>query len=388
MPLAGMARIAFLIPTLGLGGAERVALSLIDHFVGQGHEVDLLVMRDDGQLLALLPPQVRLFALHTPRLRNLMGPLMRYLRAERPDSIQAFMWPVTSIAVIARILSRSKARLVLSDHTMMSQHFAAYGPVRRFVLRHTIRWLYPRADSRVIVSPLAADDLALLARLRRDTITVINNPVEEPPSELAASPEIERLWKGTGARIITIGRLKPEKNHFLLLTAFALLRETVDARLMIVGEGELHDALDAHAQSLGISQHVTMAGFTIDPAPYYASADLFVLSSDNEGYPLVLVEAMFAGLRIVSTDCPSGPRQILADGQYGRLVPRGDVRALAEAMAGALAAPHDPDLVRQRARSLSQHSFTDYEQVMLGTPKTNASRSHRSGILDGMDKWA
>lgn len=360
-----MARIAFLIPTLGGGGAERVALSLIDHFAAEGHEVDLLIMRDGGQLLALLPPKVRVFALRTPRLRNLMGPLLRYLRREQPDSIQAFMWPVTSIAVISRMLSGSKARLVLSDHTMMSLHHGGYGAVRTFVLRHSIRWLYPRADARVIVSPLAADDLAELGGLRRDTLSVINNPVEPPPPDCATTPTIEHLWNGPGLRIITVGRLKPEKNHILLLDAFAVLRRSHDARLMIVGEGEDHAVLEAHAEALGVADYVTMTGFALDPNPYYASADLFVLSSDNEGYPLVLVEAMFAGLRIVSTDCPSGPREILEGGRFGRLVPPRRVSALAAAMAQALDAPHDSELVRARARTLSQHSFAEYEQLML-----------------------
>jgi glycosyltransferase involved in cell wall biosynthesis len=337
-----MARIAFLIPTLGGGGAERVALSLMGYFVARGHSVDLLIMRDGGELLALLPPEVRVIAFQTPRLRHVLWPLLRYLRAEKPDSIQAFMWPLTSIAVIARMLSRSQARLMLSDHTMMSMHFAAYGAVRKFILRHSIRWLYPRADSRVIVSPLAADDVAKLSGLQRDSLTVINNPIEAPPPGCATTPAIEQLWSGRGMRIITVGSLKREKNHFVLLSAFALLRQSHDVRLMIVGEGDLHAALEAHARSLGVAEHVAMAGFTLNPHPYYVSADLFVLSSDNEGYPLVLVEAMFAGLRIVSTDCPSGPREILADGRFGRLVPAPPARALAEAMAASLDAPHDP----------------------------------------------
>jgi glycosyltransferase involved in cell wall biosynthesis len=362
-----MARIAFLIPTLGGGGAERVALALIDHFVARGHDVDLLILRPGGQLLELLPPKVRLFSLDTPRLRNLMKPLVRYLREERPDSIQAFMWPVTVIAVIARTISRSKARLILSDHAMMSLHVAHYGTIRKFILRQSIRWLYPDADARVIVSRLAADDLAKLAGLRRDTLIVINNPVEPPPLNTSTTPAIEQLWRGPGRRIVTVGRLKSEKNHILLLDAFAVLRRTHDVQLMIVGEGEEHEKILAHAEALGVGEEVRLAGFALDPIPYYASAELFVLSSDNEGYPLVLVEAMFAGLRIVSTDCLSGPREILSGGRFGRLVPPRDTQALAEAMADALDGAHEAEPVRARARELSRHSFADYERLMLGT---------------------
>lgn len=362
-----MARVAFLIPSFEGGGAERVALSLVDHFVSLGHHVDLLIMRGGGPLLTLLPRQVRVIALHAPRMRNLMKPLWRYLRVERPDALQAFMWPVTSIAVVARMLSGIPTRLMLSDHTMISYHHMEYGRARKCLLRQSIRWLYPLADSRVIVSQQAADDLASYAGLRRETLRVISNPLGPPSSDYVTTPVIEQLWNGPCQRVITVGSLKSEKNHRVLLSAFTLLRRTHGgARLMIVGEGKGRQAIEAQARALGVEGEVVMPGFTLDPKPFYASADLFVLSSDYEGYPLVLVEAMSAGLRIVSTDCPSGPREILEDGKFGRLVPCRNPRALADAMATALDAPHDPEPVKARARILSEHSFAEYERLMLG----------------------
>ena len=206
------------------------------------------------------------------------------------------------------------------------------------MLRWTTRWLYPLADHRVVVSARAAGDLAALSRLARERFEVIHNPIS-PPTLLATTPEVERLWGDGEPRIITVGALKEEKNQALLLRAFARLSGHPEARLMILGEGPLRAGLERLAAKLGIADRVRMPGFSVDPWPCLASADLFVLSSDHEGFGLVLAEAMHAGLRVVSTDCEGGPREILDGGRYGKLIPTGDVAGLAEAMAAALQKP-------------------------------------------------
>jgi glycosyltransferase involved in cell wall biosynthesis len=359
-----MARIAFLLPNLKGGGAERVALTLMDDLIGAGHEVDLVLARADGELLSLLPAQVQIFDLKARRMRAVLGPLIRYLRVRRPDAAQAFMWPLTAIAILARRMSRTRCRMVVSDHSMLSIHYAHLGPARRALLRGSIRLLYPSADARIAVSRPSADDLAKLGGIARDSITIINNPVGRPPAGPSVPGDIDHLWAGEGPRVLTVGSLKAEKNQMLLLDAFAQVGGSPPPRLMIIGEGELRPALARRAKELGISDRVVMPGFKLDPWPYYASADLFVLSSDYEGYPLVLVEALRCGLRVVSTDCVSGPREILGSG-HGRLVPVGDAAALAEAMAKSLSEPHDPDRQKARAELLSSDSLRLYEEIML-----------------------
>lgn len=342
-------KVAIFLPNLGGGGAERVALASAQDLASRGHRVDLVLVEAKGDLLPLVPAGVRVVDLKSHRIVAALPPLARYLRDERPDALHAVMWPVTIIAIMAHRLARSSAKLVVSDHTVLSRQIP--GGLRRRLLEWTTRLLYPLADVRTNCSKVAADDLSQVSGIPRDQIEVLYNPIS-PPAQIASNAKVEALWKGKGNRIITVGNLKAEKNHALLLRAFARLGDPA-ARLMILGQGPLRPGLEALAAELGIAGRVLFPGFTVDPWPYLASADLFVLSSDYEGFPLVLAEAMHAGLRVVSTDCVSGPAELLDGGRYGRLVPCGDADALARAIEQALAEPADPERMRARAIELA-----------------------------------
>jgi glycosyltransferase involved in cell wall biosynthesis len=280
--------------------------------------------------------------------------------------MQVRMWPLTVIALLARRLARASTRIVLSDHVALSKQYG-HLPLTFAILKATVRLFYPWADERLLVSGGAADDIARITGLPRDRFHVVYNPM--PKSPLASpDPAIEALWGDARARIITVGTLKPQKNQALLISAFARLRRLrPDAKLMLLGEGELLDALNAHAEREGVGDRVLFPGFTPAPAPYMASADLFVLSSDYEGFGNVLVEAMSLGVSVVSTDCESGPSEILGHGRYGRLVPCGDPDALADAMDASLRAPTDPALLKEQAERLSgAASVEKYLELMLG----------------------
>jgi glycosyltransferase involved in cell wall biosynthesis len=183
--------------------------------------------------------------------------------------------------------------------------------------------------------------------------------------------DIEALWKGCEARIITVGTLKAQKNHALLISAFALLRRRRSAKLMILGKGPLLAALQQQAEQEGVAEDVLFPGFSTNPTAYMASAKLFVLSSDYEGFGNVLVEAMRLRLSLVSTDCKSGPAEILGSGRFGKLVPRGDPAALADAMDDALDSPTDGVLLAEQAERLSgQGSIDSYFEMMMGASAT------------------
>jgi glycosyltransferase involved in cell wall biosynthesis len=360
-------RLAFLLPDMGGGGAERVALRLIEDFVARGYPVDLLLLRAEGALLPLLPPEVRVVDLAAPRIRAALRPLIRYLRAERPFALQALMWPHTTLAVVARTLARTRTRLVLAEHTTLSRHYAHFGVLKRLLLGGSIALFYPRAEALVTVSEGSAADLARLSGLDRARFQVVYNPVRPLEEDAVAAPPPE-IAAPNGPVILTVGSLKPEKNHKLLIHAFAKVAAHRDARLVIVGSGRLEEELKRFADQERVADRVIFPGFTTHPGPYYAAADLFVLSSDYEGYPLVLIEAMRAGLPIVSTDCESGPREILDGGRFGRLVPVGDAEALARAIEQALAEPAEAALLRDRAEALSGQETSDrYLALMLGS---------------------
>ena len=358
-----MARLAILIPDMHGGGAERVALTLIQGFIERGHEVDLILFRSSGELLELIPAVARIIDLNVKRMRHAVRPLACYLRERRPDALQASMWPVTLIAILARHLAGINCRLLVSDHSNVSAQFPDQ-PWRIKMIGWSMRLLYPLADIRLCVSRDVAADLAAISGLKPDLFEAVYNPV--PVRTGKPTAEVEAQWKGRGRRILSVGALKAQKNHALLLRAFAILYKRKPANLIILGKGECRPSLEQMIVELGIGDAVSMPGFALDSTPYYASADAFALSSDFEGFANVLVEAMAAGLPIVSTDCRSGPREVLDEGKYGWLVPVGDAEALAVAMEQALADPPDRELLMIRAQEFRPEIAVErYLELML-----------------------
>lgn len=360
-------RVALFLPSLAGGGAERVALALLSALRERNCQVDLLLVRREGELLPLVPDDVRVLELGGGRIMRSLRPLVRYLRHEKPAALHAFMWPLTVLAVVARRLARAPTRVIVSDHTTLSRHASSSRELR--AMRLTIRRFYAWADARVQVSEAAADDMGELSGLDRSSIEVIANPLLLP-AEIRTTAEVERLWGAPpGERILTVGSLKESKDHHTLLHAFACLSRP-NARLMVVGDGVLRAELQALAGELGVADRVIWAGFQLDPWPFYASADLFVLASRLEGQPMVLLEALASGLPIVSTDCPSGPGEVLDGGRYGRLVPVGDAVALAEAIAGALVGRSDSAALRHRAAELIESRSLERHIELLLAPST------------------
>lgn len=328
-------RIAFLLPDLRGGGVERLTIDLLAGCIERGHAVDLVVLREQGDFLPLVPDGVRTIELDVARFRDAALPLRRYLKEQRPHALIAAMWPLTVTAIVAAARLRPRPRIVVSDHAALRCQYAE----QRLTLASmvaTMRTVYRFADGVVGVSDKVSKEIARHTGLPASRVTTIHNPVG-PPLERARGGA---PWAdATGKRILSVGTLKPVKNHRLLIRAFADLRATQEATLAIVGEGPERPALEAQVAEAGLQGHVLLPGFTITPGDWYRGADLFVLASDNEGFGNVLVEALHYGLSIVATDCPGGPSEILGGGRWGRLVPPGDVTALTGAMRASLASP-------------------------------------------------
>ena len=354
--------IDILLPDLRGGGAERVCLNLANEFASRGLQVRMVLMRAEGELLPLLDPRVKVADLGAARGRNLLWPLVRHLRQARPAALLANMWPLTFLAVLARKLARVECRIVAVEHTTWSATPLLASRRTALAFRASMKWLHPRAAALLAVSQGAADDLEHFVDLPPRSVQPQYNPIvactsRQPP---VAPPGRETAWwHGSHRKLLAVGTLKAVKDFPTLLRAFARLRQQVDARLLILGEGEERPALQALVHELGLEHAVELPGFVVDTAPYYARADLFVLSSTHEGFGNVIAEALDHGVPVVSTDCPSGPREILQDGKYGTLVPVGDVGALAQAMLAALHAPHDPTALKARARDFAVDTIAD-----------------------------
>jgi len=342
--------ISLLLPDLRGGGAERVMVDLAREFGRLGHTVEFVLMQATGDFLPEVQRDFEIVDLASPRTRKVPTALARYLRNRRPDALIANMWPLTSAAVVGKALSQQRCCLLLVEHNTLTQQYAAWGALHTLLLSASMAGTYRFADRIAAVSEGSATDTARLARVASDRVTVLHNPIPQRPMP---SPEarafVDAMWAcPPGQRILTVGSLKDQKNHPLLLHAFAAMARP-DARLMLLGQGDNEAALRALASDLGIADRVIFAGFHPDPSPFYATADLFVLSSDYEGLPTVLIEALSFGLPVVSTDCPSGPAEILEGGRFGRLVPVGGAHVLARAMEGALVAPVDREALIRRA---------------------------------------
>ncbi len=367
--LDGSRRISILLPDLRGGGAERVCINLANEFVRRGLAVDMVLMGAEGELLPILDTRILVVDLRAARLRNVLVPLISYLRRARPAGLVANMWPLTVIAPLARMLSRVKTRVVGVEHTTWSVSERASDKGYMLRLRFST-WLgYRLANGIVAVSSGAADEVAALAGLSRDCVVVIHNPIAGLAGERASlrvEPATVKWTTGPHKRVLAVGTLKAIKDYPTLIEAFAVLRQTVEAKLLILGEGEERPRLARLAKSLGLERDILMPGFVDYTTPYYACADLHVLSSKGEGLPTVIVEALEQGTPVVSTDCPSGPREILADGRYGTLVPVGDPDALATAMLESLRSTHDHDALRARAQDFSVDKAADaYLDLLL-----------------------
>jgi glycosyltransferase involved in cell wall biosynthesis len=237
-----------------------------------------------------------------------------------------------------------------------------------------VKRTYRFADGIVAVSNGVADDLTEKARIDRDTITTIYNPVVDDTLGEMAAHTPTHPWFGAGQPpvILGVGRLTPQKDFQTLLRAFARLRGEREIRLLILGEGRQRTELTALARELGVTDDFDMPGFVDNPYQYMARASVFALTSLYEGLPGVLIQALACGCPVVSTDCPGGSAEILENGKYGRLVPVQDASELANAIRSTLDAPPDPNELKVRASTFSTVNATRHYLEFID----NINRQH------------
>jgi len=374
----------------GSGGAERVFLNLACGLVARGHRVDLVMARVKGHFLDQIPPGVRVVDLKVtsakqslwvlPRLGRDMwfwarmvlawkpafvlgalSGLAQYLKREQPDVVIASMDYPNAVAVMARKLSRVNSRVIVTIHNTLSEEVARSKKPRVRAYVKVDRRFYPRADAVVAVSQGVADDLVRTLELPAKSISTIYNPVVSENLVQRASEPLSHPWfSGDGPPVLlTVGGFKPAKDHATLLKAFAIVRKEQTVRLVILGEGKLRKSLTSLAENLGITEDLEMPGFVENPYQYMARASLFVFPSVFEGFGMVLVEALACGCPIVSTDCPSGPAEILGQGRFGTLVPIGEELSLARAITDALETRHDKAMLIARGKAFSLDCATE-----------------------------
>lgn len=361
-----MPEIAIFSPFLrrqgGHGGVTPWLINLAGALRRRNIELDILVSAPHDSPLRndALPTDVAVVNLGRHRLTAAFS-LIRYLQQARPRVLLAAGYRYNSLALTAARFATAPLRVYASVHENVSagsQELSSSKRRRRF---RALARTYPRADGVIAVSRGVADDLIDNIGLPSSRIRVIYNPVVPANLETLIQVPAPHPWLQDGRPpvILGVGRLERQKDFPTLLHAFARMNGQRAYRLIILGEGSQRDMLIALAGELGIAEAVALPGHVPNPYAYMARCALFVLSSRWEGFGNVLAEALAAGLPVVSTDCPSGPREILQDGAYGPLVPMGDTAALAESMARVLRAPPPASFLRARGREFSADICAD-----------------------------
>ncbi len=351
-----MSKIAILLPNLHGGGAERIAIYLANDWAARGYVVEIVLMQNEGNLLQMLNSGISVIDLNANRIRNIIRPFKKYLRESCPDVIMVGMWPLTSVAVVAWLLTGRIGRLYLTEHCHLSAECDRGLHISKNYLKTWMRLTYPFASGVIAVSNGVKEDVRDLSGLSSKKIKLIYNPAATGKfSESASTQNRENLWgKGFKYHILSVGSLKIEKNHECLIRSFSRLPRSINAKLTIVGEGLLRKKLEILIINLGLKERVCMPGFFQNVQPWYLSADLFVLSSDVEGLPTVLIEALECGIPVVSTKTyGGGAEEILQNGSIGLLVPTGDEVALAAAIIRGLTEKQDKQILINRSMEFS-----------------------------------
>lgn len=333
--------IAIYLSSFAGGGAERVLLSLAQWFYQRGLTVDIVLVSDHGPLNTIIDEDVRLVKLNKSKPSKSLVVFRNYLKTNRPRAILSGITHANISCAISYLTSHYSGKLLLSEHIdLITDISNRPSKLDAWLTTKLIKFLYPHAHNIIAVSKGVADSVHKISGLPIEKIRLIYNPIDEKKVSFLSNHPAIFPWQDHFPILISAGRLETQKDFPCLLKAFSILRKRYPAHLAILGEGSQRKNLEHIADSLHLSNDVWFPGFIKNPYPYLAQSKLFVLSSHYEGLGNVLVEALALDIPIVSTNCPSGPEEILEHGKYGRLVPVGDPFSMAEAMEKSLSGDH------------------------------------------------
>lgn len=338
-------KIGLLLPSLKFGGAERVALNLAKALKETGTQVDILLMSNQGEFLVEAQQHFSVVDLKCNKTYKLPGKLLAYIIKRRPDVLVSSFWKLNLCSCLAKI-PFVRVRLILWEHSPPSR--SKNSPTCLYSISASV--FYRWASKVVTVSTGVYNDVDQWTVGLRRKLVVIFNPITPPEPH-----PLPQRGRSEQKQVLWVGRLDDPKNPGLLLEAFALLPVSCSAKLVFVGDGRLRLALEQRCKVLKLEDRVSFLGYHANPYALMAVSDLLVVSSDREGLPSVIVEAMYCGLRVVSTDCTAGVHDILLDNRYGTIVPCKDKVLMAKAIENELKTHHNAqDQINGAQRFLPQ----------------------------------
>lgn len=328
-------KLIFIIPSLVGGGAEKVLIEIIGHLDAEKYAISLVLFEKKGVHLLAIPDYVKIYDLKKKNRYNFFKIILllaRLFREIEPDTTLSFMSYTNIIAILSKFLSGRKFKLVISIHIylVLQLLYARSRKIKEFFYRR----LFNYANFIIVPSVGIKSHLVKVFNLKQERIKIIYNPID--------LFKIDKLEKegldndALGKYILAVGRLTKQKGYPYLLRAYSLIYKGIKEKLVILGEGEDEKKLRQLAKDLGIQERILFLGFQNNPYKFMKNASVFILSSLWEAFAIVIVEAMACGVPAISTDCPSGPSEIIINGKNGILVPPADEKAMAEAMLSLL----------------------------------------------------
>ena len=351
-----------MIPTLAGGGAEHVFLNLAVGFKKAGYQVDLILKRASGEYLSQLPEGINLIDLNASGMLATLAGVRGYLRSQHPRVLLAGLDIPNLAAILARKISGSRTKVIVSVRSVISQQRRFFLP-HRSLERAFMALIYPQANRILANSQGAAQDFSSYLHIPLSRVQVIYNPVITDALLEKAGQPLEHDWFRAGEPpvILSAGRLNTVKDFPTLIKAFARIWQNTPARLLILGEGDRRSELEALVLQLGLQEAILLPGFQQNPFAFMRRAAAFVLPSIHDASPNVLIEAMACGCPVVATDSLGGSGELTGYGKYGHLVPVGDDAAMAQAILDVLSG----DVRKPPSEWLSQFELANIIQQYL-----------------------
>jgi len=363
----GVRHVALFLADLHGGGAERMMVVLANGLADRGVRVDLVLADARGPYLREVTAAVRTMQLGGGGVARNLPALVGYLRRERPQVLVSTLSHTSVVALVARTLSGLRLPVVIREANTPQERPLTWNSPKSRLAAWLMQRGYRRADGVIAVSAGVADAVERVMRVPREKIATLYNPVVTTAMHDLASEDPHHPWLEDDVPVVlAVGSLTPRKDYPTLVRAFAQLRARMPARLLVLGEGSERARIEALATELGVASDLELLGFRDNPYAYMARADVFAASSQLEGLPGALVQALACGCPAVATDCPSGPAEVLEGGALGELVPVGDANAMADALERTLRNPPDRARLRASMRKYDADLVIDAYHAYLG----------------------